>query len=294
VLFEIDSRSFQNELARAEADLSLKEARLKLTQTNFDRASALAKTPGAVSREELDRATGDRDAAMASLQTSRVTRDGARIALEGTKIIAPVEGRIGGGLLNVGNLVKADDTTLGTIVSVKPIHVQFDVDERTYLRLSRAMKAGKQKLAVSIGLVDEAGFPREATIDFIDNRVIEKTNTIRFRALLRDADDLLLSGMSCRVRMTMAEPYRAMLIPERAIRDVDGAKVLYVVNENNKVELRRVEIGLRQADGLRVVRNGLKAGEKIVLGGFDRLQTGTIVNATLVQEPPSGSESKQP
>ena len=162
-LFEIDPRPYQAQLAKAEAELVASEARLRSAKAAHDRASALAKTAGVISREEIDKAASDRDVATANVQVARATLDFARITLGFTKVVAPIDGRIGRRLLDVGNLVKADETTLARIVSSGSMSVVFDIDERTYLRMSRAAKEGKFKEpAVTVGLADEAGFPRRA------------------------------------------------------------------------------------------------------------------------------------
>ena len=130
-----------------------------------------------------------------------------------------------------------------------------------------------------IGLADEMGFPRRATMDFADNRASAETSAIRFRAVLLDADKALLPGMSCRVRLATSEPYQALLVPERAIQEVRGkTAVLFVVGDKNTIEIRHVELGPRQPDAFHVVRTGLKTAERVVLGGFERLKPGSSVD----------------
>lgn len=265
VLFEIDPRPYQAELARADANVAVSEARVKLAKANLDRVSALVKTQ-AISREELEKAASDVELATAGVRVACAARDSARITLDFTKVVAPIEGRIGRRLLDVGNLVKADETTLATIINSNPIQVNFDIDERTLLRMSRALKDGKLKeFAVTIGAADDVGFTRRATIDFADNRVSPEKGTLQLRAVLLDADKKLLPGMFCRVRLVTGEPYQALLVPERAVRESGGEKSVFVVNDKNTVESRRIELGPRQDDGLRVVRSGLKGEERVVL-----------------------------
>jgi RND family efflux transporter MFP subunit len=264
VLFEIDPRPYRAQLAKAEADLGASEARFQLVKSAFDRAAAMQKN-GVLSTEEVAKAASERDVAAANVQVARAALDAARITLGFTRVTAPIDGRIGRRLLDVGNLVKADETPLARIINTDSMAVHFDIDERTFLRINPAAKDGKRKeLGVTIGLADEADFPRRAKVDFVDSRVDPATGTIRARAILLDSDNKLLPGMSCRIRLATGEPQQALLVPELALESMPP-RILCIVNDQNRIETRSVELGQGQTGEMRVVTKGLKAGERVAL-----------------------------
>jgi RND family efflux transporter MFP subunit len=288
LLFEIDPRPYQAELARAEAELQLREAHLKLATAEFDRARALAARGGA-GREELDRAEAARAEAQAAREVARAALDVAKLHLESTRVTAPADGRIGRPLLDPGNLVRADDTLLATLVSTVPVYAYFDLDERSFLQLRRRQieakaPAGADKATVLLGLADEQGFPHQGRMDFIDSRLDAGTGTLRCRAVFPNPAGLLTPGMFARVRLPMAPPAPALLVPERAVGTDQGLHYLLVVTDDNTATYRRVQLGQVQGD-LRVVREGLKPGEWVVLDAPPGLRSGTRVEPQRVAAP---------
>jgi multidrug efflux pump subunit AcrA (membrane-fusion protein) len=249
VLFEIDSRPYKAELDKAEAALTLAEARLKKAD--------------AAGREE----------ARARVRVARAARELARLNLAFTRVTAPLSGRMGRPL-DAGNVAKADETTLATLTSSKPIYAYFDIDERTALRLRREGLSGK--LEAAVGLADEKGFPRQAVVDFLNGRVDPKTGTLRLRAALPNADGLLLPGLFVRVRLTTGKPRKALLVPERALKKHRKTSFVFVVNAKDQLEVREVRLGLRHADQV-VVKEGLGAAERVVLTGPHGLRAGMTV-----------------
>jgi RND family efflux transporter MFP subunit len=189
VLFEIDPRTYKADYERAMANLVQAEARLKRVEADYHRART-SFSRGAVSSEDLDHALYDRNEADAAVGVARASRDSAQLNLDFTKVIAPVSGRISRRLVDPGNLIKADDTPLTTIVSQDPIYVYFHVDERTTLRIRRLILEGKVKSArvaampVNVGLSDEVGFPHHGVIDFVDNQLDAGTGTLQLRGRL--------------------------------------------------------------------------------------------------------------
>jgi len=274
LLFEIDPRPYQAELMKAEAALTQAEARLQRTAANHKRAAALLPTK-AISREEYDKITAERDEAEAMRLASRAVVEHAKLNLDYTKVTAPISGRVGRRFVTEGNLVKADETLLTTIVSQGPMSVYFDVDEKTVLRLRRDRKDGTG-LPVGLGLADEKDFPRRGTVDFADLRVDPQTGTLRMRAVFANADGTLLPGLFVRVRMTVGEPRKALLVPEEAVAFVRGKAYLFVVSDKNVLQRRLVQLGSRH-DGLRVVKDGVKATEWVVLGELEGLRAGMTV-----------------
>ncbi len=282
VLVEIDPRPYQAEVDRTEANLVQSQAHLRRTETDFERANRLLHQ-GAVSKEEYDRIAGDRAEAAAAVGVARANRDLALLNLSFTKVRCPIDGRISRRFIDPGNLVKADETALTMLVSLDPMYAYFDVDERTALRLRRLMREGKVQwspdagLPVSLGLADEAGHPRQGTVNFADNRVDPDTGTWRLRGLFANADGALTPGLFVRIRLPLGQPYRALLVPEQALGTDQGQKFVYVVGADKKVQNRQVKVG-RIHDGLRVIQEGIKPDEQVIVSGLQRVRQGVEVN----------------
>jgi RND family efflux transporter MFP subunit len=292
VLFEIDPRPYQAQYDQALAVIALNEARLKLATANLDRAKKLMQTtPGVISQEEFNKCVGEKDEATAALIVAKAALEVHKLNLEFTKVKAPITGKIGRPTLTAGNLVNQDQTQLATLVSIDPVHVNFDLDERTYLRIARLWRDGKLKLEnetqlpVQMGVADETGFSRQGKVDLVDHQVKPATGTIGWRAVFANPDGLLLPGMSARVRLTTSAPYKALLIVEKAVGSLPrGGKIVLVVNDKNVVETRPVKLGTLH-DGLRVVTEGLKAEDKVVVSGLSNLADGDTVKAETVEMP---------
>jgi RND family efflux transporter MFP subunit len=285
VLFEIDPRPYRAELDRAEAALNVAEARLKLAQATLKRMKALF-AKAVIGQEEMDKAAAEQVEAEAAILAARAGRELARLNLDFTRVVAPIDGRIGRRLLDPGNLVKADDTILATIVTRDPLYVYFDVDEATFLRMRRAMPEGRQaeKVPVAIGLTGEQGFPHRGAVDFVNNAVDADTGTLRVRAVLANKDGLLDPGMLVRVRLPIGKPYKALLIPAEAVLAEDGARFVFVVNDKDVIEKRPVTLG-RQHEGLRIVSQGLLPDDRIAVGRLQRLRAGMTVRPTQNEKP---------
>jgi len=281
ILFEIDPRPYQAELDRANAGIALAETHLKRAQLDLDRTKTLF-PKGAASREDMDKATGDMEEAKARVDAARASRAIYALNLDFCRVTAPIDGRIGKSSVDAGNLVKADDTILTTIVSKDPMYVYFDVDERTYLDLRQALADGKgpsakiDELPAVVGLVSEKGFPRKGKIDFVDNRVDPSNGTIRVRAVLPNPDGVLVPGLFARVRVTTSKPYKSLVVPEEAIGSAKDVNFVQVVNDRNRVEDRPVTLGRAQG-GIRGIKEGLKACELVILEG------GTVPKGLLVK-----------
>jgi RND family efflux transporter MFP subunit len=289
VLFEIDPRSYAAELARAEGNVAQSDGHLKRLDHDFDRAAMLLPR-GAVGREEYDKVAGDRVEARGALDVAKASLEMARLNLAWTKVRAPLTGRISSRYVDPGNLVKADDTILTTIVSLDPIYTTFDLDERTTLRLQHLIRDGKiywsleGGVPVLLGLADNDGYPLRGSINFADNRVDADTGTWRLRALVKNADQALAPGMFVRVRLPIGNPYRAMLVSEKALGTDQGQKHVYVVDSSKKASYRRVKVG-RLHDGLRVVTEGLAKDDKVIVTGLQRVRPGFEVDAQVIDMP---------
>jgi RND family efflux transporter MFP subunit len=281
LLFEIDPRPYQAELARTEGSVTQSEGHLRRLEYDYQRALTLY-PKGAMGREDFDKTVGDRSEAVGALAVAKAARDMARLNVDWTKVHAPISGRISRRNIDPGNMVKADDTPLTTIVSLDPIYAYFDLDERTTLRLQRPLREKKiiwstdAGLPVLLGLADEEGFPKSGIITFADNRVDPDTGTWRLRGVFKNPDYALSPGMFVRIRLPIGTPHQAILISEQAISSDQGRKYVSVVGRDNKIENRSVKIG-RLHDGLRVVTEGLTTRERIVVSGLQRIRPGMEV-----------------
>jgi RND family efflux transporter MFP subunit len=292
VLFLIDPRSYKADLDRAEANELQARVRLQRLEYDHQRASDLLPRK-AISREEYDKIAGDRAEADAAVKVAEATVRSARVSYGYTKVTAPMTGRISRRLVDPGNLVKADQTVLATILSLNPLYAYFDVDERTVLRIRRLVREGTVKSArevevpVQMELADEEGFPHKGKIDFVDNKVDPGTGTLRVRAVFTNDDELLSPGLFVRVRVRIGVPHKALLIAERALGTDQGQKFVYVVNDKGEVAYRAVKVGsLHQ--GRRVIESGLKPTEKVIVSGLQRVRQGSTVQERVVPMPGPG------
>ncbi len=268
VLFEIDPRPYQAALKKAEADLAIGQATLARSEADLLRMKALP--PTTVSREEVDRAQAERDTARASIDARKAAIEMARINLSFTRILAPMDGRISQRLVDVGTLVRADETILATVIA-KEVRVAFDVDERTVLKLRR-IKPDKAGLPVQVGLIDEIDFPHAGQVDFVDVRVDAEAGKLRMRARVGDPKNLLLPGLRVRIRLSLGEARPQFMVPQRVLlADVwsrDRAQVL-VIGEGNRLEKRTVVLGWPvsrpdNVDDLIPVDEGLTEKDRII------------------------------
>ncbi len=209
----------------------------------------------------------------------------AELDVEFTKVRAPIDGRISRHLVTVGNLVQGSEsgaTLLTSIVSLNPIHVYFDMDESIYLKNSRLWFEGRRPSSrdtanpVQIMLSGETKPSHEGAVDFLDNRLDVGTGTLRGRALVPNEDLSILPGQFARVRVLGSAPYEALLLPDTAIATDQSRKVVFTVKDDNTVEMKPVTLGPLD-DGLRVIREGLKADDKVIVDGLQRARVGAKV-----------------
>jgi membrane fusion protein, multidrug efflux system len=285
LLFVIDPRPYQAELNRAKAALEQAMARYERTQKDFARAQQLVKSR-AMSQEDVDTRAADQREAQEAVQAARAAVDAAQLNVEFTQVRAPISGRISREFVTVGNLINggtADSTLLTRIVSLDPIYCYFDVDERSYLKYSRLWRDGKRagsrevNIPVDLGLADEQGFPHQGQLDFIDNRLDPNTGTMTGRAIFSNPDLTLIPGLFARIRLPGSNRYEAMLVPDGAIGTDQTQRFAFIVNDQNTVEYRKVELG-PIIEGLRVVRDGLKPEDWVIVNGMQRVRTGAKVD----------------
>jgi len=274
LLFTIDPRPFAAEVARVEAQLAAAESRVAYTASDLARAERLI-ADNAVSRRDFEeKQNAARDAA-ANVQAARAALRIARLNLEYTAIKAPIDGRLSRAEVTVGNLVSANSgPALTTLVSSRRIYAAFDVDEQTFLK--SVNPASGARLPVHLGLADQDGHPVEGRIHSVDNRLDTSSGTIRVRAIFDNPGGQLIPGLYARIRLGSGTPREAVLIDDRAVGTDQDKRFVLVVDGDNKTAYREVHLG-NQQDGLRIVENGLKPGERIVVNGLQRVRPGDAV-----------------
>lgn len=273
VLFRIDARPYQARLNRARAELERAEAQYSLAGRELDRAEQLLRSR-AISQEEHDQLVSNRSQAAANLEAARAAVESAELDVDFTRVVAPIAGRVSRAEITVGNYVTAGQSLLTTVVSVDPIHVVFEGNEQTYLRYSA--NGGSDGRVVRVGLANERNFPHHGRLDFIDNALDPATGTIRARAVLDNPDGRFAPGLFARVQARGGEPRASTLVAPRAIGTDQDRKYVYVVDAQDTVHYRRVELG-ELVDGQRVVKSGLQAGERVITAGLARVQPGAVV-----------------
>jgi multidrug efflux system membrane fusion protein len=216
------------------------------------------------------------------VEAAQAALDAAALNLDFTRVTAPISGRIGRALVTSGNFVTNGQTALTTLVSLDPIYVSFDGDERAYLKYTKlARDARATRNPVQVGLADENGYPHQGVMVFVDNALDPATGTIRSRALLDNRDRLFTPGLFARLRLLGAQEREAVLINDSAVGTDQTVRYVLVVGQGDKVEYRPVQLG-PIVDGLREVQSGLSRGETIVVNGLQRVHPGAQVQAQRV------------
>ena len=300
ILFVIDQRTYRAELARAEAELARARTQADLARSEVARAKKLAEAR-AMSAEELDQRLSALAQAEANIRAAQSAVDVAKLDLEFTEVRAPISGRAGRALVTPGNLVSTQPnaTLLTTIVSMDPVYVYFEGDERSYLRYNEMSRNGTRASSrdarnpVRVGLADDIGFPYEGEMDFMDNQVNPDTGTIRARALLPNPDRVFTPGLFARVQLAGSDTFRAMLIDDKAVLTDQDRKYVYIVGEDGSAQRRDVELG-RMIDGLRVVAAGLEPEDRVIVHGVQKIfMPGMPVDAKVIAmgDPPPGIQT---
>jgi multidrug efflux system membrane fusion protein len=302
LLFEIDPSPYQAQLDQAQAQVELNQASLKLAQTIYTRGQSIAKdNSGAISQQLLDQYRAAVEEAQARVKASQAVVEVYKLNVGYTRVTSPIDGRVSRYYLTLGNLVNQDQTLLSTVVSQDPMYAYFDTDEPTLLRIRRAVSEGKIKPAedgknpVLMGLQDEEGFPHAGKIDFVNNQVNPTTGSITMRGVfpnppLPGGVRLLSPGMFVRIRLPIGPQHPALLVIDRAIGSDQGLKYVYVVDAENKVQYRRVTTGPLQDKGLRVIEQGLKPDERVVVGGLQQVRPKMDVRPDETPMPTLGGE----
>jgi multidrug efflux system membrane fusion protein len=287
LLFLIDPRPFKALLNHAQAELDQAKARLELAKNNLVRAERMYKAK-AISEEEYDARSKGLTEAAGAVQSAEASVYSARLNLEFTEVRSPITGKVGRELITAGNLVKgggADATLLTFIVSTDPVYVYVDVDERSALKYRRLAEQGciarpadtpQGCMPAEMALVDEQGFPHRGYIEYESPRLTASTGTLTLRSIFPNPDGLLSPGLFARLRVPGSAPFQAVLLPDRAVATDLAQKFVWVVGGDDTVERRPVVLG-PLIDGLRVIAEGLKPEEWIVVEGVHKLKPGLPV-----------------
>ena len=288
VLVIIDPRPYQADYDRAKAGLELAKSQQELAKLEAARVQKL-KDSGAVSREELDERLSTLNQQQASVSAAKAALDNAALQLSFTKVRSPFDGRASRAEVTRGNLVTGGNnggTLLTTVVSVDPIYVYFEGDENAYLHYNQLAREGQRQSSrdarnpVRVGLANEQGFPHEGYMDFVDNQLDVRTGTIRARAVLENKQNVFTPGMFARVQLLGSGEYDAILIEDRAVGTDQSQSFVLVLGPENKLEYRAIQPG-RIVDGLRIVRQGLKPDDVVVISGLQRVRPGAQVKPNM-------------
>ena len=296
-LFVIEPAPYEANVKLAQATLEQQKAELTRASEEYDRQLRLVKQK-ASSQADVEKWLANRNSAKAAVDEAQANLEIAQINLSYTKVTAPFDGRIGRHLVDTGNLVGTPTPTkLATIEQVAPIYVYFAIDEPNVLRIRAMMRQrgigpGEiQNVTVDIGLQDDDGYPHQGKLDFVDTGIDPSTGTLQARAVVPNADFLVLPGMFVRVRLPISKDDKAMLVSDRALGADQAGRYVLVVNDKDIVEQRTVQGGAL-VDGMRVITSGLKESDWVVVEGLQRATPGTKVTVTRGKGTASGPASQ--
>jgi multidrug efflux system membrane fusion protein len=287
LLVQIDPQPFAAEVARLKAELQSAQSALALAENEYIRAEKLS-VARAISEELLDTRLARKQQTAANVASVKAALHRAELDLSYTRITAPISGRVSYAQITAGNYVNAGQSQLTSLVSTEKMYAYFDVDEQSYLKYLRLSEDGKRADTrdatanpVYMALADDSDFQHMGNIDFVDNSVNQQTGTIRIRASFSNNDNKLLPGLFARIKLVGSDSYQGILIDEKAIGTDLNNKYVLVVNAENQLEYRAVKLG-EKVNGLRIVREGLTATDKIVVNGLQRVMPNIQIAPKLV------------
>ena len=296
-LFEIDPRTFEAAVDEAKGLRAQQAARFETTKANLDRIKPLAAV-NAVSQKDLDDATGSHLSAKAQLEAAEASLRTAKLNLGFTKISSPVSGIAGIAKAQIGDLLSPSmPTELTTVSTVDPIKVYFNISEREYLKIANAaLAAGKRPdhVPLELFLVDGSLYPHPGKSSVLNRQVDVSTGTFKVAALFPNPDNLLRPGQYGKVRATMAVDKGALLVPQRAVTEIQGKYLVAVVGADNKVDIRPVTVGERIGSDW-IISKGLQPGEQVIAEGTQKVRPGVTINPKpFVAEAPSAKPDEKP
>jgi multidrug efflux system membrane fusion protein len=283
LLVTIDPAPYSAEVERQQAAVSAAEARVTFSRSQLDRGRQLVDSR-TVSVSELDQRTNAFNEAQANVQAAKAALRSAQLNLDYTEVRAPVSGRVGKLEITTGNLVAAGPgaPVLTNLVSVDPIYVSFSADEQVVARALASVPVSNglpqiDRIPVEISTALSPDAKVRGSLQFVDNQVEPGSGTVRMRAVFSNPDGRLMAGQFARVRLGQAKAEQAIAVSERAIGTDQDKKFVMVVDGDNKAAYREIRIG-RESEGLRVVTDGLKPGERIIVNGLQRVRPGALLD----------------
>jgi multidrug efflux system membrane fusion protein len=283
LLFTIDPAPYEAAVAQAQGQVASAEAKVGLAQTELDRGRRLSDNR-TISQSDLDQRQSTLAEAQAGLRSAQAALQSAQLDLDYTQVRAPVSGRIGKIEVTVGNLVAAGSASpeLTTLVSVDPIYASFNASEEMVTKALSELPAtdaalpAVEQIPVEVGTLADDGTPIKGKLQLVDNEVDAASGTIAVRAVFDNPGGKLIPGQFVRVRMGQPKSENKIVINDRAVGTDQDKKFVFVVDGENKVSYRQVQLG-SLFDGQRVIEGGLTAGEKIVVNGLQRIRPGAVV-----------------
>ncbi|MGM8851225.1 efflux RND transporter periplasmic adaptor subunit [Salinicola halophyticus] len=268
LLFRIDPRPYEARVQAAKASLAQAQSQRRLTEVEAGRSRQLIQKH-MISQEQHDQRQAAALNARAQQAEAEAALTSAELDLQYTRVTAPVTGRTGRAMVTQGNLASADQSVLTTLVSVDPLYVYFDSNEAEAPSAQALLNQGKTA-TLRIGLTGETGFPHQGQLDFVDNQINADTGTLRYRAVLPNPDGAFRPGQFARVEMPVAHLTEAMLVNRKAVLANQDRRFVYVVGDDNTVTPRQIETG-REVGDLIVVREGLEAGDRVIVNGTQKV-----------------------
>jgi membrane fusion protein, multidrug efflux system len=299
LLFVIDTRQYQAAVDEAKAQLDSKEASFKLARIDEEIAKTL-ESKEAISWLKLQQAEAKSAVSKSDLDLASANLDQAKLNLDYTQVTSPINGRVSRNLVDVGNLVGATEKTLlTTVVNDESVYCYFNVSETDLMILKRLYPLPRipdplkvVKMKVFLGLADEEEFPHEGRLDFTDTVVSPSTGTIQFRAIFPNHDRLLLPGMFARVRIPYGK-FSALLVPEAAVQFDQGGRYLLVVDSEDIVRQKRIKMGQEEANGMRVIDEGISPDDRVIISGLQRARPGFPVKPVSTSSPSQETDDQQ-
>lgn len=279
LMFTIDPREYQVALDQAMGNLAQAEANLGKTQLDVARYTPLAKE-GAISQQELDNAVQANQANKALVKAARAAVEQAKLNLGWTKVISPIDGIAGIAVAQIGDLV-TPSTVLTTVSQVDPIKVYYPISEREYLHFANRIREieqgrGGERTPLELTLADGSVYPERGAFSLADRQVDQRTGTITVQGLFANPNNILRPGQYAKIRVAAETQKGALLVPQRAVQELQGAYRLVVVGPENTASVRMVKVGER-VDDLWIIEEGLRAGERVVIEGLQKVRDGMPV-----------------
>ena len=275
LLFAIDDREYRAAVETASANVARAQSRSEVAAGEVARSNKLL-VARAVSQEEFASREGELRQAVADLRSAQASLTQARLNLEFTRIESPIDGRIGLAMMRPGNLVAPGTSLLATVVSLDPMYVYFEGDERTYLKYQVMARAGERPSSrdvqnpVRMGLANEEGYPHQGVMDMVDNQLNPQTGSIRARAVFDNKDGVFTPGLFARIQLMGSGTHQALLIHDQAVLTDQDRKYVYVVGPGNTALRKNIVLG-DLVDGLRIVMGGLEASDSVVVNGMRKI-----------------------